>query len=65
MSKLIFKGNDADLAHSYHCLGLAYYHQNNYKLALDNYEKALKMRKELYPNRDHPDTAGTLNNIGI
>ena len=35
------------------------------KEAKPYYEKALEMRKMLYPASDHPDTASSLNNVGF
>ena len=34
------------------------------KEALDYFKQALAMRKRLYPDQDHPDTATSLNNVG-
>lgn len=57
----IKKENEASL---YNKLGLYYHHVLcNFKQALDYFEKALTIRKELYKGQNHPDLAESLYNI--
>lgn len=48
MREAILKGDNADIAYSYHSLGIYYSQVGNQSLALEFFEKSLEMRKRIY-----------------
>ena len=59
----IFDENHSEIANSLFNLGYVYFSMKKYPIALEYYEKALKIRKTLYDL--HPEIADTYNNIGL
>lgn len=60
----IKKGENAQVAMSYHTKGVANYMMGNYKEALDYTLKGYEIRKRIYKN-SHEEIALSLNNMGI
>lgn len=56
--------NVADTATSYNNIGRLYYNMGEYSKALEYYEKALKIREQIFGS-EHPYTAKSYNNIGL
>ncbi len=55
---------NSSLAHIIHNIGLIYYAQGKYNLALKNYD-SLRINRAIFGTDEHPDIKITLNNINF